>query len=63
MAKLSKRLTVKGTIDYKNLCIIEYDKEGNETIHGFEDIFIEFNDLDDVILSLSHDKIILVKDD
>ena len=56
MAKLSKRLTVKGMIDYENLCVIEYDKEGNETMHKFEDIFTKFKNLDDVILTLSYDE-------
>ena len=60
MAKLNKRLTVKGLIDYENKEIVEFDKDLGEIHHKFEDIFIEFNGLDDVTLTLSHDKAITV---
>lgn len=60
MAKLNKRLTVKGLIDYDNKQIIEFDKEKGEIPHKFEDIFLEFNGLDDVTLTLSHDKVLEV---
>ena len=60
MAKINKRLTIKGIIDYENKLIIESDKDLGDIEHKFEDIFIEFNGLDDVTLTLSHDKIISV---
>ena len=60
MAKLNKRLTVKGLIDYDNKEIIEFDKDLGEIKHKFEDIFLEFNGLDDVTLTLSHDKVLEV---
>ena len=56
MAKLSRRFMVKGVIDYKNQCIVEYDKDGNEFTHNFEDIFVEFDDLGDVTLTLAYDE-------
>lgn len=60
MAKLNKRLTVKGFIDYDKKVIIEFDKDKGEIEHKFEDIFLEFNGIDDVVLTLSHDKILEV---
>lgn len=60
MAKITKRLNVKGFIDYDNKEIIEFDKDLGEIRHKFEDIFLEFNGVDDVTLTLSHDKIITV---
>ena len=58
MAKLSKRFVIKGVIDYKNQCIVEYDKDGNEFTHKFDDIFIEFDDLGDVTLALFYDEVV-----
>ena len=60
MAKISKRLVVKGLIDYENKRVIEFDKDKGEIEHKFEDIFLEFNGLDDVTLTLSHDKVLKV---
>lgn len=60
MAKINKRLTVKGEIDYEKKVIVEYDKDLGEIEHSFDDIFVEFSNLDDVTLTLSHDKIISV---
>lgn len=60
MAKISKRLTVKGLIDYDNGQIIEFDKEKGEVVHKFEDIFLEFNGIDEVSLTLSHDRVLEV---
>lgn len=59
IAKINKRLTVKGQIDYENGVIIEFDKDAGEIEHKFSDIFLEFNGLDDVTLTLSSDKIII----
>ena len=61
MAKITKRLNVKGLIDYDERTITEFDKDMGEIVHKFEDIFIEFNLVEDVVLTLSHDKIIEVK--
>ena len=62
LAKINKRLTVKGFVDYENRQIIEFDKDDGEIRHSFDNIFIQFNGLDDVTLTLSHDKIIEVED-
>lgn len=58
IAKINKRLTVKGQIDYENGVIIEFDKDVGEIEHKFSDIFLEFNGLE-ATLTLSHDKEIL----
>lgn len=65
MAKLSKRLTVKGVISYNDeeKVIVEMDKDLGEIEHKFDDIFADFVDLDDVTLTLAHDKIIQCEDD
>lgn len=60
MAKVSKRLTVKGLINYRDKEIIEFDKELGEIKHSFDNIFAEFTYLEDVVLTLSYDKIIEV---
>lgn len=56
MAKITKRYNVKGLIDYDKKVVVEFDKELGEIEHKFEDIFIEFNGLEDVTLTLSYDK-------
>lgn len=58
VAKLNKRLTVKGIINYQDKEVIEFDKDLGEIRHSFDDIFAEFINLEDVVLTLSHDKII-----
>ena len=61
MAKLNKRLSIKGLIDYESKTITEFDKELGEIEHKLDDLFLEFNGLDDVTLTLSYDKSITPK--
>ena len=56
MAKINKRFSVKGRIDYDRGVVIEEDKDFGEIEHKFEDIFVEFNGLDGTTLTISHDK-------
>lgn len=59
LAKITKKYSVKGLIDYSRGVIIEFDKELGEIEHKFEDIFLEFDELDGVSLNLSYDKQII----
>lgn len=56
--KINKRLTIKGDIDFERGVITCFDKELGEVDYPLEDIFLEFNGLADVTLTLAHDKII-----
>ena len=58
MAKLTKRLSIKGDISYEDKTITVYDKNIGEIVHSLDDIFLEFNGLE-ATLTLSHDKEIL----
>lgn len=53
---ISKRLTIKGEIDYRDGTVTCYDKKLGELTYTFEEIFREFDGLDDVVLTLSHRK-------
>ena len=59
MAKLNKRYSIKGVIDYNNRIIIENDKDLGEIEHKFDDIFVEFDNLEGTTLTLSYDEIII----
>lgn len=54
--KINKRLTIKGDIDFGNDKISTYNKDGEETSYSLESIFEEFEGLEDVTLTLSHDR-------
>lgn len=58
MAKINKRLSIKGFCDYDSREFIEFDKDVGEIKHKLDDLFLEFNGLEDVTLTLSHDKLI-----
>lgn len=51
---ISKRLTIKGEIDYDSGTVTVYDKKLGELTYTLEEIFREFHGLDDVVLTLSH---------
>lgn len=59
LAKKTKRLNIKGDIDYKNQTITEYDKDVGEIVHKFEDIFVEFDGLENTTLTLAYDEVIV----
>lgn len=54
--KINKRLTIKGDIDFERGTITQYDKDLGEINFTLEEIFLEFNGLEDVTLTLSHDR-------
>lgn len=54
--KINKRLTIKGDIDFEQGVITQYDKDLGEINFTLEEIFLEFNGLEDVTLTLSHDR-------
>lgn len=54
--KINKRLTVKGDIDFEQGVIVQFDKDLGEIHFTLEEIFLEFNGLEDVTLTLSHDR-------
>lgn len=56
--KISRRLTIKGDIDYDNRVITCYDKELGEQEYNFDDIFVQFNGLEGVTLTLAHDTLV-----
>lgn len=58
MAKLTKRLNIKGEIDIEKGTITEFDKELGEVEHSITDILTNFANVEDVTLTLSHDKIV-----
>ena len=58
MAKLNKRLSIKGFLDIDDRTITEHDKDVGDIIHNLDDILMRFNGLDDVTLTLSHDTLI-----
>lgn len=59
MAKINKRMTIKGVLDIKNNEFIEFDKELGELKHSLSDLCVGFDLVDDVSLTLSYDQIII----
>ena len=57
--KITKRLSIKGIINYSEKTVTTFDKDLGELVHKFDDIFSEFENLDDVTLTLSYDHIII----
>lgn len=55
--KISRRLTIKGDIDYEAKKIVCMDKDLGEVEYSFDDVFLEFNGLE-ATLTLSHDKVV-----
>ena len=56
MAKKKISISVKGFLDLDKRTITERDKKNEtETVHKLDDLFLPFNSLDDVSMSLSYD--------
>jgi hypothetical protein len=58
MAKKNTRLTIKGFLDIDEKTITEHDKDLGDVVHRLDDLFLNFNGLDDVTLTLTHDEVI-----
>lgn len=58
MAKLTKRLNIKGIISIEDGTITEHDKELGDIEHNISDILKDFDNIEDVTLTLSHDQAI-----
>lgn len=56
--KINKRLTLKGQILYDEKKFVTFDKELGEQEYSFDEIFAEFDNLEDVSIAISHDTII-----
>lgn len=59
MAKLTKRLSIKGILDLKNNQFIEFDKDVGKITHNLDNLFAEFDNLDSVTLTLAYDDVVL----
>lgn len=58
MAKQTMRLNIKGQLNISEGTITEFDKDLGEIVHKLGDLGEPFDLLDEVALTLSHDKII-----
>lgn len=58
MAKLTKRLNIKGQLDLANNIFTEFDKDLGEITHNLTELLSEFDLVDEVTLSASSDSVV-----
>lgn len=60
MAKRKISISIRGLLDLENKTITEYDKKTEtEIVHNLDDLFLPFNSLEDINISLSYDSEII----